>query len=134
MKYCKKCGDEKEIVNGKIKCRHCRWLYEQDYRENNKEKLAVRKRVRYEPKYYGFTIDEYNTLLQLQNEVCAICCKKETRVNKNGVFYKLAVDHDHKTGKIRGLLCSECNKGLGFFRDDIQNLIGALKYLERWGA
>lgn len=72
---------------------------------------------------YGITLQEYNKLLKKQNGVCAIC--KKTEINR-----KLSVDHNHETGKIRGLLCQKCNAGIGMFQDNIklfQNVIGYLR-------
>ena len=69
--------------------------------------------------------------INLLHRVCAICGKKETRKSRYGGICKLHIDHDHKTKKIRGLLCHKCNNGLGNFRDNIENLDRAKKYLER---
>lgn len=71
---------------------------------------------------FKMTIKQYNDILKKQNGKCAIC-KKE---NKNK---RLSVDHDHKTGLIRGLLCNNCNQGLGHFRDNLDFLMAAMKYL-----
>jgi len=71
---------------------------------------------------YNLTIDDYNKLLLQQNKVCAICGKKSYR--------NLCVDHDHKTGKIRALLCDLCNTGLGKFKDNIELLEKASIYLK----
>lgn len=75
-------------------------------------------------KKYGITEDEYNDILCAQNGRCAIClCKPRTK--------SLAVDHDHKTNEIRGLLCSRCNHGLlGHAHDSIEMLKRAIEYLE----
>ena len=70
---------------------------------------------------YGLTPEQYKTLMQVQNGVCAICKKQDYRL--------LSVDHDHKTGKIRGLLCQACNYGLGCFEDDSLRLMHAVLYL-----
>lgn len=78
---------------------------------------------------FGLSVQEYESMLIAQNGVCAICHKHETR-NFNGRICPLAVDHDHATGKIRKLLCHNCNKGLGFFRDNPVLLLEAAKYLE----
>ncbi len=72
---------------------------------------------------------EYNDLHAQQKGTCAICHKQETRTKK-GKVVALAVDHCHITGKIRGLLCGECNTGLGKFKDNPFLLKAALKYLE----
>jgi hypothetical protein len=78
---------------------------------------------------YGLTKDEYNKILSQQNGVCAICLKAETCISKNGNPHRLAVDHDHSTGKVRGLLCKNCNTGLGMFFDSADLLRMAENYL-----
>jgi hypothetical protein len=80
---------------------------------------------------YGIDSGEYAEILQKQNNVCAICKEKETKLNKNsGEVKRLAVDHCHKTNKIRGLLCFDCNSSLGKFRDSIELLNSAIGYLK----
>jgi hypothetical protein len=73
---------------------------------------------------YGITVDQYNEMLARQNGVCAICeepCSSGRR---------LAVDHDHDTGKVRGLLCNRCNRGIGLIKKS-SHLKRAAKYLEK---
>ena len=70
---------------------------------------------------YNITPKDYNILLQKQYGVCAICMCSTVKA--------LYVDHDHITGKIRGLLCSSCNAGLGHFRDNAEYMLLAIKYL-----
>jgi len=72
---------------------------------------------------YGITIEEYDVMLKRQNYVCAIC------QNKCSTGKRLAVDHDHDTKKVRGLLCRKCNRGLGHFRS-VEDLRKAILYLE----
>lgn len=71
---------------------------------------------------YGITTAEYWNLVAEQKGVCAICGKSDGK--------KLHIDHDHKTNKVRGLLCGNCNKGLGLFKDDVSLLDKAIKYLD----
>mgnify|MGYP000844767616 FL=1 len=73
---------------------------------------------------YDISADEYDELLQKQNKKCAICEREAPGRNK------LSVDHDHEDGHVRGLLCNECNGGLGRFRDDPNRIRRALEYLE----
>ena len=68
-------------------------------------------------KKYGLTADQYDAMLEKQNGVCASCGKKETHRNQFGIC-SLAVDHDHLTGHVRGLLCGRCNRSLGLLGDD----------------
>ena len=70
---------------------------------------------------------QYEKLSLIQGGVCAICKRKEIRNNK---VQRLEKDHDHKTGKFRGLLCKKCNMVLGFVNDDIGILKRMIKYLE----
>jgi hypothetical protein len=80
--------------------------------------------------HYDITLERYNELLAKQEGVCAICKKLEV----NSRIKRLVVDHDHKTGKIRGLLCHRCNCGIGYMKDDLQLLQMAIEYLRagRW--
>lgn len=96
------------------------------YYENNKEAAK-----QYSTKYnrrrrYGVDDVEYQQLLTKQNGLCAICTKTCTR--------QLALDHDHDTGKVRGLLCNSCNRGLGYFKDNQVLLGNARDYLIKHGV
>lgn len=78
----------------------------------------------------GIGLVEYNALFEAQGGVCAICRRPEKRLANNGALRRhLAVDHDHDTARIRGLLCSTCNAGLGHFDEDPALLIAAAAYL-----
>jgi Autographiviridae endonuclease VII len=81
---------------------------------------------------YGITITEYDALYQHQDGVCAICGKPESGRDNTGTKIKaLAVDHDHETGAIRGLLCSTCNSFLGYIGEDPEILRRGAEYIER---
>jgi hypothetical protein len=79
---------------------------------------------------FGLSLDDYNKMLEAQKNVCAICCCSETHM-RNGRIKALSVDHNHKTGAIRGLLCSDCNMGIGKLKDDPNVLRSAIRYLEK---
>lgn len=82
---------------------------------------------------YGITPEKYTELLVVQGNRCAICGNEETaRHNRSKKVQKLAVDHDHLTGKIRGILCQECNRGIAKFHEDISRLRGAIDYLSKY--
>ena len=77
-------------------------------------------------KNYGITIKQYDILFAKQNGVCAICHKPE------GVSKYLCVDHNHNSGKVRGLLCRKCNLALGHIDDSILILEEMIKYLKKY--
>lgn len=77
---------------------------------------------------FGISLKEYKQLLKSQNNVCAICLKKEERKYRNKIR-SLATDHNHITGKVRGLLCQKCNLGISHFNEDIKILFKAISYL-----
>ena len=77
---------------------------------------------------YGITSEQYQAFLVDQGGVCAICQRPEDAKHK-GSARSLSVDHDHGTGRIRGLLCRSCNAGIGFLNDDANLLARAIKYL-----
>lgn len=79
---------------------------------------------------YGLTPEQYDTLCENQNGVCAICNNPPSGNGVSATF--LVVDHDHATGEVRGLLCDFCNRGLGIFRDNPETLMAAAEYLVEW--
>jgi len=106
------------------------------YRENNQVKIRLYNRAyrqkdgvkyieqeRHLRKRYGIDINIYNQMLEKQNGGCAICGGQTT----NG--RNLYIDHDHKSGVIRGLLCNRCNSGIGLLNDDVEIIKRALLYL-----
>lgn len=78
---------------------------------------------------YGITLEWYRNQLFKQNNVCAICKQPEKAVIRGKVI-AMPVDHCHKTGKARGLLCTKCNRGLGLFEDNVDFLNNAIEYLK----
>jgi hypothetical protein len=82
---------------------------------------------------YGITLEWYNTKLAEQNGACAICLQPE-KVEIRGKLLMLAVDHDHATGQVRGLLCSNCNRGIGHLDHDMARLQAAIHYLTHHSA
>ncbi len=81
---------------------------------------------------YNISTEQYAKLLEAQGGKCAICGCQETKVMRGKVMY-LAVDHCHKTGKIRGLLCNGCNTGIGALKDDPSVLRRAEEYVSSGG-
>lgn len=103
--------------------------YKKIYNQTHKDsELEIRRHRHYHIKRkYGISIDEYELMLVHQNNKCLICAKDQTKEQQ-----AFAVDHCHKTGKIRGLLCCSCNRGIGYLKDSIQNLHSAIQYLEKY--
>jgi hypothetical protein len=99
------------------------------FRVRNADKLAeIARRERLQQ--YGLTLAEYESMVVYQNGVCAICRRPESEVLK-GNIKRLAVDHDHEDGHVRGLLCSSCNNMLGRSGDSPERLRSAADYLEK---
>lgn len=92
---------------------------------NNKERNRSLKRKHADKKW----LEKYEELRKTQESKCKIC-NKVTSLGTLSNSVKLHIDHCHKTGKLRGLLCGNCNVGLGHFKDNIQLLSNAIKYLE----
>lgn len=95
--------------------------YMRDYRRKHprKAKSAVLKAL------WGISLDDYERMLADQNGGCAICGTPPTT-------RRLCIDHNHKTGAVRGLLCDDCNFGLGFFRESAERMISAIQYLAKY--
>jgi len=92
------------------------------YRASGRKRIADRKS--YLKREYGLTVAEYDAMLAAQGGACAVCLRPPTP----GI--SLHVDHDHETGRVRGLLCFRCNNALGDLDDDPGLLRAAARYLE----
>lgn len=106
--------------------------YGKQYRVKNKERIKQynnnhkkEEKIRHLRNKYNITPEQYNELFNKQNGKCMICKKHQSELKK-----LLGVDHNHKTGKVRGLLCDNCNKGIGLLKEDINILINAINYLK----
>lgn len=128
-------------------CKICRNNHNKEWRENNRDKInelniknaqkrkeyysdpdvKLKNRKAFIKKKFGIEYSEYEKLSEEQNNLCAICNNTE---NSSRNKY-LAVDHDHLTGKIRGLLCTNCNRGIGLLKDSIPVLQKAIEYLNK---
>lgn len=108
LKKCPKCGKVLPLsmfAPNTEHCRICRRDYDWQYR-------------------YGISPEQYLDMYKAQNGKCKICGKELP----DGQY--LCIDHNKETGEVRGLLCSSCNKGLGFFRDDTDVITNAIKYVK----
>lgn len=116
VKPCRTCGKRKHLLD------YYKNRATQDGRQGSCKK-CTEARIRH--KRHGLSPEEQDALFDQQEGLCAICgepCPK---------FPRLCIDHDHITGKIRGLLCKQCNLGLGNFRDSPEILEAAIAYLSR---
>lgn len=108
---------------------HTKESWAEYMREYRKRKPHIMKSVELK-KRFGISLEEYEQMLEQQNNVCAICKQPETSIDhRTKKVRSLAVDHCHTTNKIRGLLCTNCNTALGLFRDDLLILKQAIHYL-----
>ena len=109
--------------SGRRSCRECHRARGRAWKTANKEKHRVSQRASELKHKYNMTLEDYDLMSADQNHVCAICYKPDPAGRR------LAVDHNHETGKIRGLLCHTCNRAIGLLRDDRTLLSRASEYL-----
>lgn len=138
IKVCSNCHEEKPATSEyfyhlksakdglQYVCKYCQYdlrkEYHKEYLRSPAGKRSERKRTL--KKRYGISVECYEKMLEDQNGVCAIC----------GAFpgkRRLHVDHNHKTGEVRGLLCNNCNVGIGHAQEDITTLKKMIYYLEK---
>ena len=122
-------------------CNNCRKAFYRHYCSTNREKRSKQQKQYYSvntknyknntlKSRFGITVSQYDATLLRQNNVCALCKQLETvKDHRTGTIKALAVDHCHVTGKLRGLLCSNCNRGLGYLRDNPELCHAAGNYL-----
>jgi len=132
VKICTKCNIEKDCNEFSILkskkgmfrhsiCKKCKSIYRSIKRKENPLKEAYRKRVQKLRNKYGLEIKDYDKMFDDQNGNCKIC---------NNSLIKPHIDHCHSTNKIKGILCGNCNIGLGMFKDNPEYLENAIKYLK----
>lgn len=147
FKICSKCKESKNINEFHLKgggkrrndCSECVRSYGKLYRLRNRELIRKKKREyhknnphikrrSYLKLEYGISMGDYEELLKKQGYKCKICKSNTPRCTQHKHLY---VDHDHSTGKIRGLLCNRCNMGIGHLEDNVEFFKEAIKYLEK---
>ncbi len=137
LKVCPKCKNAKEKKEfGKDKttasgvsswCKPCKKEWRSQHRKDNPEHYRILDN-RYDlKKNYGITQEQYKNMFEAQNGCCA-CCGQSHELFKKG----LHVDHNHTTGQVRALLCTECNPGIGYFQESIERLEMAVAYLKKF--
>ena len=139
MKRCLICKEEKSKEEFRSQgkylssyCRPCNNEKQRQYRAENREKSnnysklykhTDKCRDKMLKKTYGISLEDYNNLLKSQNNCCTICKSRDN--------IRLSVDHCHKTGKVRGLLCGRCNRVIGLMGENKKWLQNAVLYLEQ---
>jgi hypothetical protein len=103
------------------------------YEAKNKVKRALSRPDQRMRRKYGLSEREYWRMVEAQDGKCVIC-SSEPRPTKHTGGQKLHVDHDHRTGKVRDLLCMSCNRALGLLGDNAETARRAAAYLEGWAA
>jgi hypothetical protein len=116
-KYFNKKGNSEKIIREKRGAYAKKRMEKIEHKNSRRHNQLKRK--------FGMTLEQYNSVLIAQNNVCAICESIDT-------YRALSVDHNHDTGKVRGLLCGSCNRGLGLFKDNTERLLTAHKYLKKY--
>ena len=124
-KKCTKCGVEKPFKEFSLcrktrsgyqaYCRVCAKRLNKDWRQKNEQYCRTKDRENHLKALYDMTPVDYNQMLKDQGNRCAICGKHRSKC-----MSKLAIHHDHKTGRVICLLCAACNVGLGMFHDDLE--------------
>lgn len=115
--------------------KEARQEYKKQYYQENKDEILVKRKTyhmsktrdqlrKQNCKRYGATLEWWKTTFESQNQSCAICLSLVSKNNKD-----FCIDHDHSTGKLRGILCGHCNTALGKFEDNPDHLTSAIKYL-----
>ncbi|MGR6923085.1 endonuclease VII domain-containing protein [[Actinomadura] parvosata] len=144
-KQCTRCGETKPRTEfykagkpgGKLKsrCKACCDEMSRKWAKDNAERVRENRRRMTLFRTYGLMPHEYLLLLEQQGGVCAICRQGEPRQpGRTRALFWLAVDHCHKTGAVRGLLCQKCNSAIGLLNDDPELLLRANSYLKREGG
>lgn len=127
MKRCSRCKLTKPVVEFSRDCKRgdgfsyvcksCKAIEKKEFAKTDRGRISLKNQTL---KYtYGISLSDWNKMYDSQNGLCKICKKRQAT----------ETDHDHNTGKVRGILCKTCNVGIGFFQDDAAMLRAALDYL-----
>lgn len=129
---------QQELSDNQRRCSRCRVVKSLDQFHNSSSGKRYTRCATCTAKYfiqyrYGITFEEFERKLKLQNRNCAIC-KNNLKIETDNISRNknVHVDHCHKTGRVRGILCKNCNLGLGFFFDSTSNLLHAVEYLRNY--
>ena len=131
---CNLCRAEKRAerfyLSNPYQCKKCLRDRTRAHRKEHPDIWTTYKRRHTLKKLYGITPEQYKDLLARQDGKCAIC--ESAHVHRRGMN-NFAIDHDHQSGIVRALLCHNCNRGLGHFKDSPELLVKAVLYLKSFG-
>lgn len=108
-------------------CKTCATARTKEWATQHPEEWERHRRRSWLKRKYGITPEDYDRILAAQGGVCAIC--RTPPPDPRG--FRMHVDHDHESGRVRGILCGPCNQGIGNLGDDVERLRAAIKYLRR---
>lgn len=134
-KLCLGCNKEKLVSEfyGKARGKFCIQCRKDRLNLRNRSRTKEEQKNSFIKCKYGINLDQYKEMLDKQKGLCAICHEPETRINQYGLCL-LHIDHNHTTGKVRGLLCHKCNSLLGYSRENKEILKSSINYLELNGG
>lgn len=141
-KICKKCSllksleDFTKLARGEFgrdtQCRDCKHLSEKHYYYNS-DKIRKNRTRQQRVRKYNLTDTEYQNMISRQNNCCAICLiLLDDTIDNTNTNIRPRIDHCHTTGIVRGILCGQCNVGLGHFYDNEESLLNAILYLRKY--
>ena len=111
-------------------CRKCHTLKTNKWQKENPKKVALSHRKKFFKHKYNISLQQYDEMVEKQENKCLICSKNPDQTSRT-INKILHVDHCHKTGKVRGLLCFSCNTALGFLNDDTALFEKCIDYLKK---
>jgi hypothetical protein len=124
----------KKIYHTEEERQQARRIARRKWEKLNPDKWELQKQNQRLNRRYGIKLDDYQKLFDSQKGLCAICLNPPTGLHSSGRAHVLHVDHCHKTGEIRGLLCTACNQALGMFKEDIKILQKAKEYINAYSS
>jgi hypothetical protein len=145
MRTCSRCKESKPLddyyaqrrrgtVGHQRICKACSREYLREWGKRNPDAIKRADRKKTLKARYGISIEQYDAILKAQNGGCGVCGRPERTVQRAGSpIQNLAVDHDHETKRIRGLLCQPCNRALGNMGDSLEGVMRFVDYLRHSG-
>lgn len=142
-KECRQCGEIKPLTQFSVSrqgkrgpvlrsnCKSCASTRAMKWFNDNRERADTNRRAWHIQKLYGITVERYDEILASQGGVCAICGQASRQTHgTTGTTFSLSVDHCHDSGRVRGILCNDCNRAIGLLGDNIELLERAIRYLK----